>query len=68
MEVENWGDEMVLDEESSLRELRGWVEVGDWAFLWRVRLGGVLREKRVLSHGENQRKGDSVSDAVKPDL
>lgn len=42
--------------------------MGDWAFLYRVRLGGVLSEKRVLSHGENQRKGDSVSDAVKPDL
>lgn len=33
-----------------------------------MRLGGVLNEKRVLSHGENQRKGDSVPDAVKPDL
>lgn len=68
MEAENWGDKMVLEEESSLRELRCWVEMGDWAFLYRVRLGGVLSEKRVLSHGENQRKGDSVSEAVKPDL
>lgn len=61
---------MVLEEESSLRELRCWVKVGDRAFLYCVRLGGVLSKKRVLSHEENQRKGggDSVSDAVKPDL
>lgn len=56
MKVENWGKEMVLEEESSLRELWCWVKVGDWASLERVRMGSILREKWVLSHGGNQKK------------
>lgn len=62
MEVESWGEEMVLENGGvmSLENYDAGSKQGAFLLL-RVGMGSVLREKGVLSHGE-------IQNAVRPDL